>query len=488
MNIMDFFPKDKTPRGPQKETLEAIESLWNSSDVFLVDAPVALGKSAIAITIAKWAAAKGLTSSILTKDRMLVNQYAADYPSLAVLRAARDYVCKTYGNAQRAKAKMRKHWKVHRDMDKCEGCQRLYLDTTKARTSVKSPIPLLCNMHTHLAHRLYKKVLIIDEAHNLVPFLQELHTKHFWRKDINFPPKSWSRNDLKKWAEKDPSAVPAPLLEELRRDVPRFSLVRDFATYFGNWEERLSMVPFDVRGEAPFMWPGKGTKLVFLSATINQKDLERIGLEDRRWSHIDTGSVIGPERRPIYIDAVDSMAFRNQSRNMPELVSYVRAVWTHYGKTRGLVHVPYNLAEKLKQLGKGLPLFFHDKKNKQSQFSSWLRSDQGILIASGMTEGLDLAGEKARWQVIGKVPWPSLADPVIKEWSERDPDSYVWETLKQIIQAGGRVCRGPEDFGATHIFDNDIIRLLEMAESARMIPLWWKESLRKGDEEWMMMP
>jgi len=132
-------------------------------------------------------------------------------------------------------------------------------------------------------------------------------------------------------------------------------------------------------------------------------------------------------------------------------------------------------------------LFFHDKKNKQSQFRAWLNSEGGILVASGMTEGLDLAGDKARWQAVGKVPWPSLADPVIREWSERDPDAYVWETLRTLIQASGRVCRTPDDFGATHIFDKDIDKLLERAQDAKLLPTWWEEALVEEDEQWQQI-
>jgi Rad3-related DNA helicase len=263
------------------------------------------------------------------------------------------------------------------------------------------------------------------------------------------------------------------------------------------------MVPFDIRGQAPFMWPGKKTKLVFLSATMNHKDLERIGLEDRRWVHVKVGSPIPPENRPIYLDSVAPMGAHQQKKNLPILLDYVEQVWTNYGKSRGLVHIPYSLAEQLRKIipgndyspatplsqfvdSKRLPLFFHSNKNKQSQFNSWLKSPNGILIASGMTEGLDLVGDLARWQVIGKIPWPSLMDPVIEDWARRDPSAYVWETLKQVIQATGRVCRGPEDFGATHIFDNHINKLLDSAEDAKLIPEWWGESLieMKGGVRW----
>lgn len=486
MNILDFFPPDKTPRPQQRELLLALEEAWDTHDVFLLNAPVSVGKSAVAVTISRWATAKRLTSSILTKDKMLVRQYQDDYAEIPSLCGAFDYKCATYGTVYKAKIRTKKDWKAHREFDHCSGCQAFHAAVNEAKRLKKEPGPFLCNMHVHLANRLYKKCLIVDEAHNLVPFLQELHTKKIWRHQHHFPGNCWSREDFKKWVEEKNPRLPT-LKAELQRETPRFSLVREVAPYRGRQEELLRLVPFDVRGEAPFMWPGKGTKLVFLSATINGKDLERIGLEDRRWMQIEVDSAIEPERRPIYLDCVASMSYRNQKKNTQLLLDFVEHLWHYYDRARGIVHVPYSVGKLMKAAGSSskVPMMFHDQATKRGQFQRWLQSDSGILVASGMSEGLDLVGDKARWQVIGKVPWPSLGDPVIVEWAKRDHAAYVWETLKQVIQTSGRVCRTPTDFGATHIFDTDIIRLLEQAEDNDLLPDWWNIAIRGEEEEWL---
>ena len=94
-----------------------------------------------------------------------------------------------------------------------------------------------------------------------------------------------------------------------------------------------------------------------------------------------------------------------------------------------------------------------------------------MLVASGMYEGLDLVDDTARWQVVSKIPWPSLADPAMKWRANEDPDFYNWETLRQVIQACGRVCRGPDDYGVTYILDSTWNRLER--EAAHLFPDWF---------------
>jgi Rad3-related DNA helicase len=333
-------------------------------------------------------------------------------------------------------------------------------------------------MHTHLAHKMAKKVIIVDEAHNLVSFLQELHTKLLWQHKVHYPRNCWSREDFKKWVdEKDPSGVDA-LREELNRERPRYSLIRTSETYHGEWMDVLKMVPFDVRGEAPFLWPGKGVKLIFLSATFNHKDLERIGLADRRYVFLSSGSPIPPERRPVVLCDVAPVSHSNLRVASLKLLDWLPSLGE---PGRGLVHSTYGQAKLLKELSRSHPLrdrlLFHTEKDKRARLAEWLESDDKIFVACGLTEGLDLAEDKCRWQVIGKVAWPSLNDPLIAEWAKRDPEAYVWETLKQLIQASGRVCRGPEDYGVTYVFDSTVRRLLKQAEKANLLPEWWLSSI-----------
>jgi Rad3-related DNA helicase len=82
-----------------------------------------------------------------------------------------------------------------------------------------------------------------------------------------------------------------------------------------------------------------------------------------------------------------------------------------------------------------------------------------ILIGAGITEGLDLKDDLARFAVLAKIAWPSLEDVATARKCEEDPDWFAYQAARQVMQAAGRVCRGPNDFGATYIVDSSFARI-----------------------------
>ena len=97
-----------------------------------------------------------------------------------------------------------------------------------------------------------------------------------------------------------------------------------------------------------------------------------------------------------------------------------------------------------------------------------------------MYEGVDLPDDLGRWQVITKIPWPSLGDAAIAALAERDPEWYLWETAKTVIQAGGRVSRHENDYGVTYCLDSSFMRLYN--EGQHLLPRWFLDCLVDGKE------
>jgi len=83
MKIMDYFRG--VPRFGQRKVLETIEREWSKKKIFVIQAPVATGKSRIAVAIADWVAAQGRTSAILTPTNILADQYAREFRDLQLL-------------------------------------------------------------------------------------------------------------------------------------------------------------------------------------------------------------------------------------------------------------------------------------------------------------------------------------------------------------------------------------------------------------------
>ena len=121
---------------------------------------------------------------------------------------------------------------------------------------------------------------------------------------------------------------------------------------------------------------------------------------------------------------------------------------------------------------------FHTNETKGEVYKQFREATEPkILVASGMYEGIDLPEDLGRWQVISKIPWPSLGNPAIKYKMERDEEWYYWETAKIVIQACGRICRSETDRGISYILDSTWQRLYINCQRLELLPKWFTESI-----------
>lgn len=438
------------------------------------------GKSRTAVTIARWARSKhSMRSALTTPTRILTNQYAEEFPTLAVMKGQGDYLCETLENADPDGEPYTCKY-IKETMDKfCSGKDCCYMRAM--RRTFKAPY-VLGNYYTYLAQGLQRDLVLFDEAHQVLDFLRSMAEKKLWKHDYNFP--SWVRTyaTLQRWVESHPSvetdAKLKLLKQELNSSLRKYVIVRDWATYRGEDREALLLKPIDVRNSKPVLWPEKRVrKLVFLSATMNWQDIKELGLDRRRVHYIEPPSPIPAERRPVTLEPLGSFSYRQKHVTLPLAVEWIgNALKTKKGK--GIIHVPYAMASELKELLPEHPrLLTHTKEDKLDTYNEFrARTDEPVLLASGLYEGIDLAGEDYTWQAILKVPFPSLAEPAIKYRAEEEPAWYLWETLKVIIQACGRICRGADDYGETIILDSDFKRVYHQGVEHNLLPRWWQEA------------
>lgn len=468
-SILSYFPGE--PREVQRFVLEQLEQNWGKADVFVVNVPVAGGKSRIATTIARWAD----KASILVPNRILNEQYVQEQPDLCTLRAKETYRCKEADE------------KIPEWMQSCAyrsarklGCRGCVYQQAKRRASASRYG--VFNYHVYAAHRLYKSTLIVDEAHNLVPFVKDRAVKVIWSDRYGIPSRIRSYDQLVQWLKSvRRDAKLDLLLRELTDGKPRFLVQKTQLPYRGKPRDALKLLPIDVSNEPPILWPGgKVQKIVLLSATIGMADLRMLGLDKRRILYIEGPSPIPVERRPCYYQPVGSMSYAAQDRTMPLLIQKLQELAKGHAEERGLIHAPYSLAARIKDQLKGTELgarlLTHDKQDRSAAYQAFRSSAPGtILLASGMEEGIDLPYDAARWQVITKVPYPSLAEPAIRWQAEKEPELYAWETAKKLLQASGRVCRTPTDMGVTYILDSSFQTLYNNWK--RLLPAWFVDSV-----------
>lgn len=476
------------PRDVQLEVFRQLQEKWDKADVFIVNLPVATGKSAIATTLALWAHHRQkMKSAIITPTNILVDQYKKDFPWFPTMERMSNYVCSRGVSIEKPNCD-----EFSMFMKKPSNRRTFCPDCTYKKALQKSfwtPY-ILANYYIYLSYgSLRRDVLIVDEAHNLIPVIQDRLGFKLWQRDYNWPDYIRTYGDIKRWLESNPQLKKKRKLSKLLKSFdsknPEYVLERTTEELYGIPRPLLKAYPVDISKAPPIFW-NKAKKTILMSATIGKKDLEQLNLlSGRRVAYISADSPIVSMRRPVIYQPVCNMSYWNQNNtdSLEQAAAYILDI-LEKRKEKGIIHLPYSTKERLKSLLDHPRLIWHGKDDKAKAYEEFANSpsEEGkVLMASGLYEGIDLPYDQGRWQIIAKVPWGSLGDPAIRYKVEQDSDWYTWETLKTMMQAFGRICRKLDDYGETYIIDSSFKRLYSAGKN--MIPLWLKDSIHGVEDE-----
>lgn len=472
--ICSHAPKGFSPRPYQQEVFEELEAKWQGADVFVLRLPTAWGKMVAAMTVLKWANKEDKRTGIwINPTKLLVDQATRTFPRLHAMRSKSSYMC------------------LHREGNTCADTHReeeehCGMCPYKKAVKMSHVVPYMtANYHTYLAHKLYKECLIVDEAHLLIKIARDRAAKRLWYKDYGYPTGISTYGALLNWVESHPlretDVKLKLLLKELSEGRHKYLVEKSLELYRGREELVLKLLPLDVSDQCGFLWPSKKgkkpPKIVLMSATIGEQDIKDLGLNSRRVVYIDAKSPIPIDRRPFHIAPIASLNYHSMDTELPKIADFINEC-LKLNPEKGLIHAPYSMARRLQNLLNSPRLVYHDQDNKTERFNEFYNSDpkEGkVLVCSGLYEGISLDGDTGRWQVITKVPYQSLAEPAIKYKAEQDPQWYAWQAATLVIQAVGRICRGPNDFGETIILDKNFNTLYNNYRN--LFPKWFIEGV-----------
>jgi Rad3-related DNA helicase len=493
-SILNCVPTGYVLRQGQIELLLTLEKRWANHDVFIIQAPVGSGKSVIEQTLARWLNSFGIGVATITPQVFLQNQYEKSFPDIVNVKGASRYECGSHRNLTCGAVK---------DIFDgcCGGCA--YMAAVGAVSESKN---VVCNFYSYIQHKAYKPVLCIDEAHNTFKFLQEFLTVTFWADKHDIPKDTPTYGDLAVWIEelmtqlqKDltiwtKSAVKARLILDKHKDdetirenaiqslaeagkaiqdgkhnLRRYKMAyeamvkcpepmfieRLFQERYGKKVECIRMRPKTMEGLPKILWPANMVnKVVLMSGTINELDTQKLGLNDKRVTTITVANPIPAEQRPIVPLTNCNLSYAYQDKNVPKLVKILKGLLEEHPDTKGVVHMTYGLAAKIWPLVNDPRYLFHSSDDREARLKEFLETTEPrVLVACGMSEGLDLAGAGYSWQVIAKIMYPNRSDKLVEALYQQEPDYMAWETAKTTIQQTGRICRGPTDYGVTYIID-----------------------------------
>ena len=358
-----------------------------------------------------------------------------------------------------------------------------------------------------------RNLLIIDESHNteseLMRFIElTISDKDFRFKGIRFP----NLNDAKEYA----AYFIKIKLEELVRDkIKTAQLAQNakdenewktvlvkYANFLksarsGNWVSEfkprltnsgenlynvVSLKPLFIDKYAQEYMFSLGCHVLMMSATILSKQVmcNGLGIDSHEVFAYRMKNRFPLANRRIKYEPCGSLSYRNKRGTFPKLVQKINQICANHPDQKGIIHthtfeISGLLIEKCHPDVSSRFLFQKDFDTKQDMLDWHAKEDKSIIIAPAMHEGLDLKDDLSRFQIICKVPYPSMSDPQIKARMELSHRFYEWITAQKLVQSYGRSVRSEKDWAETYVVDSEFKRFYEVARS--MLPSWFKEAI-----------
>jgi Rad3-related DNA helicase len=537
-----------TPRQEQQEALDFIINTKKEkpdTKFFLLNMPVGVGKSHLAVMISDWYTSKIDKSAkvdIITAGKILQDQYDVTYESIKNLKGKENYSCKSYSTSCASGKEFNRLNKTT-----CELCPY-----DESKNGYMGGRISLTNFHLYLTYAIYNQkmfdqresnVLIVDECHELDSVMSDFISIKITEtliKRLKFTNEyqiikalSKVKNiqdyvDFLKYflaeiattiATIDGSMVGNRDVKSDKRDlkistitggsngdVKMMQIISDLKQYLQkidiflkeydadplNWvlesnysekskQKELSLEPiwaYDYLEK--YVWSNYDM-VILMSGTILDKHLfcELNGLDEETSVYYSVPSPFPLENRKVYYMPLGKMSFTKKEDTFKNYVPYFHKILKKYENQKGIIHTnSFELSEWIKRDVENSRLMFHDSSTRDDMLRLHMESkDPMVFVSPSVGTGVSFDHEKSRFQVIAKIPYPSLNSQKNKLRQKNNPEWYAWKTVAGLLQMCGRSIRSKTDYADTIILDGSFSDILRY--SSKYLPDWFQESIQK---------
>ena len=267
-------------------------------------------------------------------------------------------------------------------------------------------------------------------------------------------------------------------LTEYKSNPKNWSL--EITSNFKTNQRELSLEPiWSAEYLKKYVWD-KYDVVILMSGTILNKKLfsELNGIDLKRSSYYSISSPFPLKNRPIYYMPVGKMSYNKKEETFKKYIPIMDKIFKKYTGKKGIIHTnSFELADWIKKSIKNDRLIFHTAEDKNEALKSHFDSeDDHIIVSPSFGTGVSFDHDKARFQIIAKVPYPSLNSEKNKLRKNSNPNWYAYKTVCTLLQSCGRCVRSNTDYADTIIIDEsfgDIMRY-----SSNFLPEWFQESIK----------
>ncbi len=241
---------------------------------------------------------------------------------------------------------------------------------------------------------------------------------------------------------------------------------------------------------APFLKPryAAAHATVLFSATLTPWHFyaDTLGLPEDT-AHLDVAAPFQAEQLTVHIARDVSTRYPDRHRSLAPIARLMAA---QYAAAPGNYIAFFSSFDYLEQavgafsaLHPGVPIWQQGRRMDEAERETFLARftvdgcGVGFAVLGGtFAEGIDLAGTRLIGAFVATLGLPQL-NPVNEELRRRLERAfgagydyaYLFPGLRKVVQAAGRVIRGPLDRGVLHLIDDRYAR----PEVQRLLPAWW---------------
>lgn len=220
--------------------------------------------------------------------------------------------------------------------------------------------------------------------------------------------------------------------------------------------------------------------MVFMmSGTILDKEMFSFinGLDLNTTKYYSIDSFYEKENRPVYYFPIGKMTYNEKEHTFKKMIPVINKILKKYKNKKGIIHTnSFEFSKWVHDNIKNDRLMFHTSEDKDLVLKEFMDSKEAkVIVSPSLDTGVSFDDDKARFQVILKVPYPSLASKKNKIRMDMNQDWYAWATCSKIQQASGRIIRSEIDFGDTIILDSSFSTL--MVRNRKYFNGWFYDSI-----------
>jgi len=219
----------------------------------------------------------------------------------------------------------------------------------------------------------------------------------------------------------------------------------------------------------------KGDYHLFLSATIGDIEVftEELGIKDYFFKSYE--GIFPKENRPIYYLPICNFSYKYRDEAIENIASFLNELLPQYKGKRGVIHTSsyQNCKDIYDKLDFENAIRITIPENTRELKKYLKTGNYDILMSPILFEGADLKDDLAEFQVLTKIPFPSLGDNYTKTKLKYFPQWYSHLTTLKVIQSYGRGVRHENDKCDFFIVDSNFNRI------KKYLPKWIKEAIEE---------